>query len=119
MINNNYLLCCSFFLVHHEMSSADISLDGRFSHQQHVTERLKFLRFVLKEGELRLSEPQAVQLWKSLAENEKEDREACFKWFSKWVGIDSDKESNKAYKNFFEKQILQLNPVLLTENGIK
>ena len=53
-----------------------------------MQERLNFLRFLLKDGQLWLCAPQAKQIWNCLAENAvfTQDREACFKWFSKLMG---------------------------------
>ncbi|EHB09100.1 Putative ubiquitin carboxyl-terminal hydrolase FAF-Y [Heterocephalus glaber] len=63
---------------------------------------------------------QAKQIWKCLAENAVylSDREACFKWYSKLMGDGSDLDPD-IIKDFFESNVLQLDPPLLTENGIK
>ncbi|XP_071949723.1 ubiquitin carboxyl-terminal hydrolase 9X-like isoform X2 [Antedon mediterranea] len=92
----------------------------RYSHVQQVQERLHFLRFLLKDGQLWLCAPQAKQIWTCLAENSVyvTDREACFKWFSKLMGEDPDLDP-EINKEFFESNILRLDPGLLTENGIK
>ena len=44
-----------------------------------------YFRFLLKDGQLWLCEPQAKQLWTCLAEHAiyVTDRESCFRWFSK------------------------------------
>ena len=70
---------------HPEVQPEDYMPDHRYNHLQQVTERLKFLRFVLKDGHLWLCSPQAVQIWECLAINAvyPSDREACFKWFTK------------------------------------
>ncbi|XP_030838236.1 probable ubiquitin carboxyl-terminal hydrolase FAF-X isoform X3 [Strongylocentrotus purpuratus] len=97
----------------------NIPPDSRYSHVQQVQERLNFLRFLLKDGQLWLCAPQAKEIWHCLAENSVyvSDREACFKWFSKMgEEPDLDPEINR---DFFEDNILQLDPALLTENGIK
>lgn len=62
--------------------------DGRYNHIQQVSDRLRFLRFILKDGHLWLCSPQAVQVWNCLALDAvfPADRESCFKWFTK-VGI--------------------------------
>ena len=85
-----------------------------------VQERLNFLRFLLKDGQLWLCAPQAKQIWNCLAENAvfAEDREACAKWFSKLMGEEPDLDP-EINKDFFENNILQLEPSLITENGIK
>ncbi|UYV75295.1 USP9X [Cordylochernes scorpioides] len=59
-------------------------------------------------------------IWVCLAENAvyPTDREACFKWFSKLMGDEPDLDP-EIIKDFFEKNILQLDPCLLTESGIK
>ncbi|XP_059175144.1 probable ubiquitin carboxyl-terminal hydrolase FAF-X isoform X4 [Physella acuta] len=93
--------------------------DGRFNHNMQVSERLRFLRFLLKDGQLWLCEPQARQIWNCLAENAIyfSDREACFKWFAKLMGEEPDLDP-EITRDFFERNILQLNPDLLTENGM-
>ncbi|XP_067314752.1 ubiquitin carboxyl-terminal hydrolase 9X-like isoform X2 [Pseudorasbora parva] len=93
---------------------------SRYSHVQEVQERLNFLRFLLKDGQLWLCAPQAKQIWKCLAENAAFlcDREACFKWYSKLMGDEPDLDPD-INKDFFESNVLQLDPTLLTENGMK
>uniref|UniRef100_A0AAY4DML2 ubiquitinyl hydrolase 1 n=1 Tax=Denticeps clupeoides TaxID=299321 RepID=A0AAY4DML2_9TELE len=93
---------------------------SRYSHVQEVQERLNFLRFLLKDGQLWLCAPQAKQIWKCLAENAVFlcDREACFKWYSKLMGDEPDLDPD-INKDFFENNVLQLDPLLLTENGMK
>ncbi|KAG9485627.1 hypothetical protein GDO78_008621 [Eleutherodactylus coqui] len=93
---------------------------SRYSHVQEVQERLNFLRFLLKDGQLWLCAPQAKQIWKCLAENAVYlcDREACFKWYSKLMGDEPDLDPD-INKDFFENNVLQLDPSLLTENGMK
>ncbi|KAH9509417.1 putative ubiquitin carboxyl-terminal hydrolase FAF-X [Bulinus truncatus] len=93
--------------------------DGRFNHNVQVAERLRFLRFLLKDGQLWLCEAQAGQIWNCLAENAIyfSDREACFKWFAKLMGEEPDLDP-EITRDFFERNILQLNPDLLTENGM-
>lgn len=63
---------------------------------------------------------QAKQIWQCLAEQAVfvSDREACFKWFSKLMGEEPDLDP-AINKDFFENNILQLDPALLTESGIK
>ena len=70
----------------------DLYPDGRYNHILQVQERLNFLRFLLKDGQLWLCAPQAKQIWTCLAENAvfTQDREACFKWFSKLMGDEPD-----------------------------
>ncbi|KZC06489.1 putative ubiquitin carboxyl-terminal hydrolase FAF-X [Dufourea novaeangliae] len=94
--------------------------DGRYNHIMQVQERLNFLRFLLKDGQLWLCEDQAVQIWQCLAEQGVfvSDREACFKWFSKLMGDEPDLDP-AINKDFFQNNILQLDPTLLTESGIK
>ncbi|XP_067944193.1 ubiquitin carboxyl-terminal hydrolase 9X-like [Watersipora subatra] len=104
---------------HPEVPAEDYLPDNRYNHLQQVADRLKFLRFVLKDGHLWLCSPQAVQIWECLAINAvyPSDREACFKWFTKLMGEDPDLDPDIA-KEFFENQILRLDPSLLTENGM-
>ncbi|XP_054167467.1 probable ubiquitin carboxyl-terminal hydrolase FAF-X [Oppia nitens] len=93
---------------------------SRFSHVQEVLERLNFLRFLLKDGQLWLCSPQAKQIWKCLAENAVylDDREACFRWFSLLMSDEPDLDPD-INRNFFENNILQLDPSLVTESGIE
>ncbi|KAK3094503.1 hypothetical protein FSP39_002606 [Pinctada imbricata] len=93
--------------------------DGRFNHIQQIQERLRFLRFLLKDGQLWLCDSQARQIWQCLAENAiyPSDRESCFKWFAKLMGDEPDLDP-EITKEFFEQNILQLDPSLLTENGM-
>ncbi|KAK4027909.1 probable ubiquitin carboxyl-terminal hydrolase FAF-X [Daphnia magna] len=94
--------------------------DGRYSHVLQVQERLSFLRFLLKDGQLWLCAPQARQIWHCLVERAVfvADREACFKWFSKLMGEEPDLDP-EVNREFFEAQILQLDPSLMTESGMK
>ncbi|XP_014223439.1 probable ubiquitin carboxyl-terminal hydrolase FAF-X isoform X1 [Trichogramma pretiosum] len=94
--------------------------DNRYNHVIQVQERLNFLRFLLKDGQLWLCAEQAKQIWQCLAEQAvfPSDREACFKWFSKLMGEEPDLDP-AINKDFFENNILMLDPSLLTESGIK
>lgn len=67
-----------------------------------------------------LCSDQAKQIWQCLAEKAvfQSDREACFKWFSKLMGDEPDLDPG-INKDFFENNILQLDPSLVTESGIK
>nr|XP_029496778.1 probable ubiquitin carboxyl-terminal hydrolase FAF-X isoform X1 [Oncorhynchus nerka] len=103
-----------------EFDPQTVRVGSRYSHVQEVQERLNFLRFLLKDGQLWLCAPQAKQIWKCLAENAVFlcDREACFKWYSKLMGDEPDLDPD-INKDFFENNVLQLDPSLLTENGMK
>ncbi|XP_047471205.1 probable ubiquitin carboxyl-terminal hydrolase FAF-X isoform X2 [Penaeus chinensis] len=103
-----------------DLNPAEIIPDGRYNHICQVQERLNFLRFLLKDGQLWLCAPQAKQIWNCLAENAvfTVDRESCFKWFSKLMGDEPDLDP-EINKDFFENNILLLDPSLLTENGMK
>ncbi|XP_061081564.1 probable ubiquitin carboxyl-terminal hydrolase FAF-X isoform X1 [Conger conger] len=105
---------------HAEFDPQTVREGSRYSHVQEVQERLNFLRFLLKDGQLWLCAPQAKQIWKCLAENAVFlcDREACFKWYSKLMGDEPDLDPD-INKDFFENNVLQLDPSLLTENGMK
>lgn len=105
------------------MSSVDPSalcIDGRFPHNMQISERLDFLKFLLKDGQLWLCAEQAKQIWHCLAVNAifPSDREECFRWFGKLMGEEPDLDPG-INKDFFENNILQLDPHLLTESGIK
>lgn len=67
-----------------------------------------------------LCAPQAHQIWSCLAERAvfPVDRELCFKWFSKLMGDEPDLDPN-INQEFFKQNILQLDPALLTESGIR
>ncbi|XP_053083670.1 probable ubiquitin carboxyl-terminal hydrolase FAF-X isoform X1 [Pangasianodon hypophthalmus] len=109
-----------FSKEHQGFDPQTVRVGSRYSHVQEVQERLNFLRFLLKDGQLWLCAPQAKQIWKCLAENAVFlcDREACFKWYSKLMGDEPDLDPD-INKDFFENNVLQLDPSLLTENGMK
>ncbi|XP_017872976.1 PREDICTED: probable ubiquitin carboxyl-terminal hydrolase FAF isoform X2 [Drosophila arizonae] len=110
------------------LDPATIMVDGRFPHHAQIAERLEFLKFLLKDGQLWLCAdqksllfpPQAKQIWHCLAVNAvfPSDREECFRWFGKLMGEEPDLDPG-INKDFFENNILQLDPQLLTESGIK
>merc|ERR1719232_1189133 len=102
------------------MDPNEFSPDGRYSHTAQVSERLNFLRFLLRDGQLWLCAPQAKQIWHCLAEEAvfSTDREQCFKWFSKLMGDEPDLDP-EINKDFFESNLLKLDPALLTEAGMK
>ena len=102
------------------INPASIVPDSRYNHIAQVQDRLSFLRFLLKDGQLWLCAPQAKQIWHCLAENAvfTVDREACFKWFSKLMGDEPDLDPD-INREFFENNILQLDPQLLTEHGMR
>ena len=58
----NYVHVCYLILEHKDIEPCNIYHDGRFNHIQQVQERLKFLKFLLKDGQLWLCEPQAKQV---------------------------------------------------------
>ncbi|XP_032597478.1 probable ubiquitin carboxyl-terminal hydrolase FAF isoform X3 [Drosophila grimshawi] len=102
------------------LDAATILIDGRFPHHAQIAERLEFLKFLLKDGQLWLCADQAKQIWHCLAVNAvfTADREECFRWFGKLMGEEPDLDPG-INKDFFENNILQLDPHLLTESGIK
>ncbi|XP_017847600.1 probable ubiquitin carboxyl-terminal hydrolase FAF isoform X2 [Drosophila busckii] len=102
------------------VEASSILIDGRFPHQAQIAERLEFLKFLLKDGQLWLCADQAKQIWHCLAVNAvfAADREECFRWFGKLMGEEPDLDPG-INKDFFENNILQLDPHLLTESGIK
>ncbi|XP_075145926.1 ubiquitin carboxyl-terminal hydrolase-like faf isoform X2 [Haematobia irritans] len=99
---------------------AALCIDGRFPHSMQISERLDFLKFLLKDGQLWLCADQANQIWHCLAVNAvfPSDREECFRWFGKLMGEEPDLDPG-INKDFFINNILQLDPHLLTESGIK
>lgn len=103
-----------------EGDPGDFFPDERYDHNAQVQERLNFLRFLLKDGQLWLCAPQAKQIWQCLAENAvfPADRDACFKWFSKLMGEEPDLDP-EINRDFFENNILQLDASLMTEHGIR
>lgn len=98
----------------------NLLLDKRYPHPQQIQERLEFLKFLLKDGQLWLCAEQAKQIWQCLAVNAvfPSDREECFRWFGKLMGDEPDLDPG-INKDFFENNLLKLDPVLLTESGIK
>lgn len=103
-----------------QINSMDLMLDKRYPHPQQIQERLDFLKFLLKDGQLWLCADQAKQIWDCLAVNAAfpSDREECFRWFGKLMGDEPDLDPG-INKDFFENNLLQLDPQLLTESGIK
>jgi ubiquitin carboxyl-terminal hydrolase 9/24 len=67
-----------------------------------------------------LAEAQAKQIWRCLAQDAifPSDREACFRWFSKLMGEEPDLDPD-INRSFFESVILQFDPTLLTESGMR
>jgi hypothetical protein len=55
-------MCCAFVSEHPDADPATVLPDGRFNHNQQVSDRLRFLRFVLKDGQLWLCKPQATDV---------------------------------------------------------
>lgn len=102
------------------LKPTEIILDKRYPHTQQIQERLDFLKFLLKDGQLWLCADQAKQIWQCLAVNAAfpTDREECFRWFGKLMGDEPDLDPG-INKDFFENNVLQLDPQLLTESGIK
>lgn len=103
-----------------ELTANGICIDGRYHHAQQIQERLDFLKFLLKDGQLWLCADQAKQIWHCLAVTAvfPSDREECFRWFGKLMGEEPDLDPG-INKDFFENDLLQLDPQLLTESGIK
>lgn len=103
-----------------EIDPTKYCIDGRFSHNLQIQERLDFLKYLLKDGQLWLCADQAKQIWHCLAVNSvfPSDREECFRWFSKLMGEEPDLDPG-VNKDFFENNILKLDPSLLTDSGIK
>ncbi|XP_059619571.1 probable ubiquitin carboxyl-terminal hydrolase FAF isoform X2 [Phlebotomus argentipes] len=103
-----------------DLDPTTLILDGRYPHPQQLQERLDFLKFLLKDGQLWLCADQAEQIWNCLAVNAAfpSDREECFRWFGKLMGDEPDLDPG-INKDFFEKNLLQLDPQFLTESGIK
>jgi len=61
MYSHNQTAYSTYFSEHPDADPANIVPDGRYNHIQQVKERLHFLRFLLKDGQLWLCEPQAKQ----------------------------------------------------------
>lgn len=95
-------------------------MDGRYDHATQVQERLSFLKFVLRDGHLWLCDQQAKEIWDTLVVNPvfQVDREAGFKWFVKMMGDMADLDP-EIQKSFFEQRVLQLDPPLLSEGGMR
>ncbi|XP_058466292.1 probable ubiquitin carboxyl-terminal hydrolase FAF isoform X2 [Malaya genurostris] len=103
-----------------QLNPMNLILDKRYPHPQQIQERLEFLKFLLKDGQLWLCAEQAKQIWQCLAVNAAfpSDREECFRWFGKLMGDEPDLDPG-INKDFFENNVLKLDPILLTESGIK
>lgn len=103
-----------------QLDPQTLVLDGRYPHTQQIQERLDFLKFLLKDGQLWLCADQAEPIWHCLAVDATcvGDREECFRWFGKLMGEEPDLDPG-INKVFFENNILQLDPQLLTESGIR
>lgn len=108
-----------FHLANPEADPLQLVPDGRYSHVMQIQERLDFLRFVLNDGKMWLCEPQAEQIWFCLAINKvfPVDRDVCFKWFSKVMGDDPDLDP-EITKQFFENNVLRIDPATLNEHGL-
>ena len=89
--------------------------DDGLNHITQIQERLDFMKYLLKEGQLWLCSSQAETIRKCLAQNSvfKCDRDICFKWFSKLMPEDPDQEPDMN-KTFFVNYITKLDPKLLT-----
>ena len=96
----------------------DLIIDGHYSHTQQIKERLSFIRFILKDGQLWLALQQAIQIWIALTEKSVylEDMEHCFMWFSRLVGDDPDLEGTSS-RTLFTQYILDIKPQGLSELG--
>lgn len=92
--------------------------DNRFDHNQQIHERLIFIRFILKDGHYYLHSDQLKKIWSTLAEQAvySQDREQCFRWFADI--IDEVGFEPKTSKEFFQNQIMKLEPHLLTNLGM-
>ncbi|XP_066928951.1 ubiquitin carboxyl-terminal hydrolase 9X-like [Clytia hemisphaerica] len=103
-----------------EMDPSTLALDGRYTHVTQIQERLDFLRFVLNDGKMWLCEPQAEQIWVCLAINSifPVDRDVCFQWFSKVMGDDPDLDP-EITRQFFENNVLKIDPASLNECGLR
>ncbi|XP_053689381.1 probable ubiquitin carboxyl-terminal hydrolase FAF [Sabethes cyaneus] len=110
----------SYVKQNNNVNPMHLMLDKRYPHPQQIQERLEFLKFLLKDGQLWLCAEQAKQIWQCLAVNAAfpSDREECFRWFGKLMGDEPDLDPG-INKDFFENNLLKLDPVLLTESGIK
>lgn len=98
---------------------SDFVLDNHYGHSEQISERLRFLRFLLKDGHMRLSYEHAEQIWHCLTNPAvfDSDREACFKWFTKLMG-DEPYLLPGDIIDFFTKIVLRLDPTHLTEFGM-
>ena len=94
---------------------------NRYSHLEQVEERLNFLCFVLKDGQLWLCLAQAVDIWCCLCENSifDEDRQCCFRWFSKLIGEDEPDLDPEICQQFFTEKVLKLEATLLCHEGVE
>ena len=89
--------------------------DGRYIHTAKVSERLNFLRYLLRDGQMWLCAPKAKRC---VAEDAlfSSDREICFKWFSKLNGDERDLDP-EINRDFIESNLLKPDPAPLTNLG--
>ncbi|KAI2802763.1 putative ubiquitin carboxyl-terminal hydrolase FAF-X [Blomia tropicalis] len=94
----------------------------RFTHLQEVQERLNFLKFVLQDGQLWLCLSQACEIWNCLTRKAvfPIDIQICFRWFTSLIDSNSETDLDpETFGQFFELNILKLDPTLVNIDGIE
>ena len=92
-------------------------LGSKYPHAIQVEERLNFLYYVIKYSQEALMEPQ--KLWSCLVENPvvADDRDLCFKWFTRLMHCETDPEiRQEKIKSFFEQHVLTVTFFVLFTN---
>ncbi|CAG0917225.1 unnamed protein product [Notodromas monacha] len=107
-------------VITHLHNSHSLVVEVANNLEKYMSEAREYLKGESREGQLWLAEPQAQKIWRCLAQEGifSSDREACFKWFSKLMGDEPDLDP-EINRSFFETVILQFDPTLLTESGMK
>ncbi|KAF2883782.1 hypothetical protein ILUMI_22368 [Ignelater luminosus] len=95
-------------------------IDGHYTHNQQVEERLEFLSFLLKEGRQAISLNQSVEIWKSLIENpvSRSDHTLCLEWFEKLLSQGQDLDP-VSVNIIFVNKILTLPTTNMCEIGFR
>ncbi|XP_022101626.1 ubiquitin carboxyl-terminal hydrolase 24-like isoform X2 [Acanthaster planci] len=129
-LNKNYdiiKLTTQSLLKYHKMAvtalegkplGPQVSIDGRYTHEEYVDVHLRFLAFILQEGALYLHWHRSREIWDCLVANPDAcelDQETCFEWFR--VGL-TDLEQDTQMQLFKEK-LLKLDPTTLSPTGFE
>jgi ubiquitin carboxyl-terminal hydrolase 9/24 len=96
----------------------DTIVDGRYTHDEFVSEHLKLMKFFLQEGDLYLSWGRSKEIWETLVDNRKAisfDQELCFNWFKECL---ADLE-NETQLDFFNQKLLSLSASAVSNSSFE